>query len=429
MFAPGVPELMDEFNSTSKTLGSFVVSVFLLGFAFGPLILAPLSELYGRLVVYHATNIGFLVFNVACAEAPNLSTLIAMRFLAGCMGAACITNGGGTVADLIPQQKRGLFMALFAMGPLLGPVVGPVAGGYIAESIGWRWTFWILVCLTGAFSIVSLIFLRETYAPVIIERKAARLRKETGNNEYRSKLDVGLSKKDVFTMSIVRPMKLLLFSPIVMILSLYLGVLYGYMYLLFTTFTVVFTEQYGFSSGSVGLSFLGIGIGSLVGLGLIGGLSDRLLKSRARANSPPGTPDAELNMKPEYRLPMLQPFAILVVGGLFLYGWTAEYKVHWIVPILGTGIVGACMMVAMMCIQTYLVDAFTIYAASAIAANTVIRSMLGALLPLAGQDMYAALGLGWGNSLLAFIALAMAWVPWALGRWGETIRTKYPVKL
>src|ERR1700716_3761595 len=101
MFAPGVPALMKEFNSTSTTLGSFVVSIYILGFAIGPLILAPLSELYGRVPIYHITNILFIIFNVACALSTRLDMLIGFRFLAGSMGSACLTNGGGTIADLI----------------------------------------------------------------------------------------------------------------------------------------------------------------------------------------------------------------------------------------------------------------------------------------------------------------------------------------
>ena len=136
-------------------------------------------------------------------------------------------------------------------------------------------------------------------------------------------------------------------------------------------------------------------------------------------------------MKPEYRLPLLWPGAIMVPIGLLLYGWTAQYRVHWIVPILGTALLGAGMIGAFMPIGVYLVDAYTIYAASAMAANTVLRSLGGAFLPLAGRDMYNALGLGWGNALLAFIALGMSPMIWFFLKYGERIRThpKYQLKL
>lgn len=107
---------------------------------------------------------------------------------------------------------------------------------------------------------------------------------------------------------------------------------------------------------------------------------------------------------------------------MFIYGWTADKHVFWIVPIIGTGLVGLGLLATFMPIQTYLVDAFTVYAASALAANTVLRSLMGALLPLAGRQMYATLGLGWGNSLLAFIALGLCPIPIIFYKYGERIR-------
>ncbi len=144
MFAPGVPEMMREFKSTNQELGSFVVSIYVLGYAFGPLIVAPLSELYGRLPVYHVCNILFVVFTIACALATNLNMLIGFRFIEGLFGSCPLTIGGGTIADMIPQQKRGGVMAIWALGPLMGPVIGPVAGGYLSQAKGWRWVFWII---------------------------------------------------------------------------------------------------------------------------------------------------------------------------------------------------------------------------------------------------------------------------------------------
>jgi MFS family permease len=283
---------------------------------------------------------------------------------------------------------------------------------------------------SGTFAFLSLIFMRETYGPTILQKKTNRLRKETGNQELRSKFDVGLSPRDFFVRGIIRPAKMLTKSPIVLSLSIYVGVVYGYLYLLFTTFTVVFEYTYHFSSGSVGLTFLGLGVGSLSGLAFFAWSSDHIIKKKtaeadaiAAAN---GQPSA--GMKPEYRLPMLIPLSCLIPAGLFLYGWTAKYHVHWIVPIMSTALIGIGNMAVFMCISTYLIDSFTVYAASALAANTVIRSIMGAVLPLAGQKMYATLGLGWGNSLLAFVALALVPVPWILLKWGEPLRKRFEIK-
>lgn len=310
-------------------------------------------------------------------------------------------------------------MALFALGPLMGPVIGPVAGGYLGQGAGWRWVFWLITIAGGVALTFSVVFMRETYEPTLLERKAKRLRKETGNPNLRSKLDPGIPMREFFIRALIRPTKMLILSPIVLLLSIYMAVIYGYLYLLFTTLTLVFEQKYHFSQGTVGLSFLGIGVGSMIGLVIFGALSDRMVKKMS----------AKGEMKPEYRLPPLMPGSLIIPIGLFWYGWSADKGIHWIMPIIGTLLVGLGLLATFMPIQTYLVDAYNIHAASAIAANTVLRSLVGAFLPLAGPDMYAALGLGWGNSLLAFLALALSPLSWIFFKYGEQIRKKYPVKL
>jgi MFS family permease len=206
-------------------------------------------------------------------------------------------------------------------------------------------------------------------------------------------------------------------SPIVLILSLQLGMTYGYLYLLFTTFTFVFEEQYQFRAGAAGLAYLGLGIGFLTSLFFLSMTSDSIAKKRAQADE-----DGKLEIKPESRLAPLLFGVLFVPVGLFWYGWTAQYKIHWIVPIIGTTFIGIGVNLVWIPVQSYLIDAFTIYAASAIGANTVIRSVFGVVLPLAGQPLYNKLGLGWGNSLLGFIALATVPLTWLLMKHGERIR-------
>ncbi|GKT55778.1 major facilitator superfamily transporter [Colletotrichum tofieldiae] len=135
-FAPGVPQLMREFNSDGPELATFVVSIYTLGLAFGPLLIAPLSEVYGRVKVYHTCNVGFVGFVVGCALAPNMQSLIVLRFFSGVFGACFMANGGGAIADMVPQDRRAGAMAAFTLGPLLGPIVGPIAGGFITAAKG-----------------------------------------------------------------------------------------------------------------------------------------------------------------------------------------------------------------------------------------------------------------------------------------------------
>lgn len=267
---------------------------------------------------------------------------------------------------------------------------------------------------------VQVLVLRETYAESILKWKANRLRKETGNEELRSKLDSGITKGEILKRAVIRPMKMLIFSLISMYLAIACAFIYGVLYLLLTTFTVVFEETYGFSVGISGITYVGLGIGNFFGVLLFTFTSDRYLK-RIKA--------AGKEIRPEDRLPFLIFSGPIIAAGLFWYGWAAKAHTHWIVPILGSGLIGFGNMLCFMPIIGYLVDAFTIYAASALAANTLLRSIGGALLPLAGRSMYNALGLGWGNSLLGFLVLAFSPALLVLYKYGEAIRLKYPLKL
>ncbi len=282
-------------------------------------IIAPMSELYGRMVVYHVCNAGYICFTIGCALATNLPMLIGLRFLQGCWSIAPITIGPGTISDMVKQERRGTAMSLWSLGPLLGPTVGPIAGGFLSAAAGWRWIFWLLAIAIGVTSLTALVFMRESYAPVLLERKAKRLRQETGNMDLRSKLDTGLQPKKLFLLAIVRPSKLLFLSPICALMSLYIAIVYGTLYVLFTTFTFVFEESYGFSQSTVGLVYLGVGIGMMFGLAFLIVTSDRILKKLAAKSNG--------QYKPEYRLPPLMYSAWVLPFGLFIYGWTVQYKV------------------------------------------------------------------------------------------------------
>lgn len=335
IFAPGVPLLMRDFQSTNQELAAFVVSVYILGFAFGPLIVAPLSETYGRSPVYHACNVGFIAFNIACAKAPTLATLVVFRFFAGAFGSCPLTNGGGSIADMISPEKRAAAMASFSMGPLIGPILGPVAGGALSDAKGWRWVFWVISIVAGFAALLMALTMRETFAPVLLARKVKKLQKETGNQLLRSKLDDGLSSRERFSRAIVRPMKML-FSPLSAIFALYIAVVYGYLYLLFTSVPFIFKQYYGFSSTIVGLVYLGLGLGSFVGLGWYTGTTQRDLKKAIERDGPGSA-------KPEIRLKLLPVAAFIFPVGFFIYGWTADFHTHWMGPIAGLFVIGIGM--------------------------------------------------------------------------------------
>jgi MFS family permease len=261
--------------------------------------------------------------------------------------------------------------------------------------------------------------MRETYEPVLLERKATQLRKETGNDRLRARgYNIELTPGQLLRRAAVRPTKMLLFSPITLLLSVYTAFGFGLSYLLFTTFPAVFEEAYGWGTGISGLAYLGLGLGMILSIGLCGLVSDKLLRQ----------PRGGTVARPELRLLLMMWSAPFSPCAFFWYGWSAYYKTHWIAPIMATFVMGLASFLVMMPVQVYLVDAFgTEAAASALAANTVLRSLFGAFLPLAGPYLYANLGLGWGNSLLGFIGLCFVPIPFLFFKYGEHLRTRFPV--
>ena len=334
MFAAAVPMLMEEFGVNNRLLSAFVVSIFVLGFVFGPLICSPLSELHGRLPVYHSSNCFFLLMNMSCALAPSLPALMVFRILAGSAGSAALAIGGGTIADVIPIHHRGKAMVLFSMGPILGPVIGPVGGGFAAQALGWRWIFWILTIASGFVTVLCFLVMKETFAPKILKQRTIKLQKKYGHIEFRSLYYSPLSEWAYMKRSMSRPLHMLV-NPIVVSLSLYLAVGYGFLYLLFTTFSKVFREEYGFTLGTSGLAFLGCGIGSIIGAGVYALYADRVFTHLSKNFG---------STQPEFRLPALIIGSITIPAGLFMYGWTVHYGVHWIVPQIGSGIFGFALV-------------------------------------------------------------------------------------
>ncbi|PLB47918.1 synaptic vesicle transporter [Aspergillus steynii IBT 23096] len=413
IFSPAVPAVQEEFNNHDDSISSLMVSVYVMGAAIGPLILTPITEMSGRLPMTHAANFLFLAADIVCAASVNMPMLIVSRLFMGMASSVPVTVGGGFVSDMMKMDERGTAMTIWTVGPLLGFVTGPIFGGYMVQNVGWRWTVWLEAIVGAIVAIASLFLLRETYAPTILQKKAMKLQKETGFH-YRTKYETGQTACQMLRVSLTRPIKFLFLSPIVMIVSLYSAVTYSYMYILFTTFTEMFESMYNFTPGEAGLGYLGIGLGFTLGQITVGYFSDRYVRRQEKIHG---------KMRPEDRLPPLVVGCCLVPIGLLWYGWSAEYHTHWIVPIMGTFFLGIGIYYVHLVTQVYLVDAYTLYAASAVSAELCLRSIFGATIPLAGTHLYNNFGMGWGNSLLAFIAAAFAPTTVFLLKYGESIRT------
>jgi hypothetical protein len=294
----------------------------------------------------------------------------------------------------------------------------PIAGGFIAETVTWRWCFWATSAACALIQLSGLFFLRETYAPKILDVKKKRLIKETGNDKLFTEFDhPDKTLWALLRVSLVRPFRLLLTQPIVIALALYMAYLYGLMYLVLSTFPTLWEVRYGMSVGIGSLNYIGLGVGFFIGVQAVAPLNDAIYRRLKAKNGHVGVP--------EYRVPLMIPGALLIPIGLFWYGWSAQAKVFWLVPDIGTAIFAAGIIIGFQCIQTYIVDTYTRYAASAVGAATVLRSLAGFGFPLFGPAMYDALDYGWGNSVLAFVGIGIGLpAPFLLWFYGPKLRAQ-----
>lgn len=399
--APADTKIVEEFGITSTVISQMSISIFLLGYAVAPLILAPLSEQFGRKPVIILTNMFFLAFNLGCGWSQNTAQLIAFRFLAGVGGSVPQSVGSGTLADMWSSEERGKAYSVYSLAPLLGPALGPIAGGFIAMNTTWRWAFWATSAVDAVIAAILFFTYHETYGPRLLRQKAVKARKETGDPRYYSKFDdtgSGKSITTIFIINLVRPLRFLFTEPIIMFVAIYMAFLYGTFYLLLTTFPTLWTQSYNMSEGIGGLHYISVTIGCTVAAQVGSRLLDVIYRNLKKKNNDIG--------QPEFRVPLMFISSLLFPAGMFLYGWSGEKLFHWIVPDIGMAIASFGIVIAFTPLQIYVVDSYGRYAASAMAAVTMLRSLCGFALPLAGPRMYDQLGFGWGNSTLGFIALA-----------------------
>jgi multidrug resistance protein len=421
MYTVTYEQLTKEFNC-SRIVATLGLSFFIWGLGVGPLFLSPLSEFYGRRNIYLVSFTLFLIWLVPCAVAKNIQTMIVCRFFNGLSGSAFLSVAGGTVGDLFNRNELSAPMMIYTASPFLGPVVGPVVGGFINSFTTWRWTFYVLLIWTGAILVSLVLFVPETYHPVLLRRKAQKLRKETGDERWKAPIEkLQRSVAQTVLRSIYRPLLLLTLEPMCLNLCIFSAILLGILYLFFGAFQLVFENVYGMDLWQRGLVFIGLSVGMLFAI-----LSDpfwRRIYAKLEHKHEAATGKAD-DPQPEWRLPPAILGGPLVTIGLFIFGWTIYPHVHWIVPIIGSAFFGAGTILVYSGIFTFLVDAYPMYAASALAANSCARSSFGGIFPLFGIQMYNNLGYHWATTLLAFLTLAMMPFPYIFFRYGGRIRQK-----
>jgi len=410
-----IGSMAKEFG-VSYEAGLVSISVFVVGFGVGPMIFAPLSEVFGRQVIYASTLLVAVIFIIPCAVAENYATLIVCRTIDGIAFSAPMTLVGGTLADMWRNEERGVPMAAFSAAPFIGPAIGPLVGGFLADAAGWRWLYWIQLILGFVVWVLITFTVPETYAPTLLARRAKKLRKETGDAGHVTEQELDTrtfsSRLGVF---LIRPFQLLFRELIVLLISLYMSVLYGLLYMFFVAYPIVFQKGKGYSAGITGLMFIPLAVGVVCSAMCAPLVNKHYLKMVHKYH---GNPPAEIRL-----IPMMLSCWFIPVG-LFIFAWTSFERLTWVGPCLAGWPVGFGFIFLYNSANNYLVDSYQHQAASALAAKTFIRSFWGAAVVLFTEQMYERLNDQWATTLLAFLGLACCGIPFLFWFFGARIRAR-----
>ncbi|KIW03033.1 uncharacterized protein PV09_05686 [Verruconis gallopava] len=406
--------LIEEKYHVSLEVATLTCSIMVCGFAVGPLLWSPLSEIIGRRPVYIISLTLYTIFNIPCALSPNIGGLLVCRFLCGVFSSSGLSLAGGTIADVWNIKERGMAIAFFAAAPYCGPVIGPIVCGWIA--VGTHRLdlfFWVNLAFAGAVTImVGLI--PETYAPVILKRRARKLREESGNPNIMTEQEkVKLTFSQVVRTSLIRPITMILTEPVLDLMCMYIVLIYSMLYAFFFAYPIIFGKLYGYNDGQIGLMFIPILIGA--GFALFATpMVEKQFRRICAARDP----------EPEDRLIAALIGAPCIPISLFILGATSFKHIIWVGPASSGIAFGFGMVLCYYAVNNYIIDSYQNYAASALAAKVFLRSGGGAAFPLFITQMYDALGLQWASWLLAFIGVGMFFIPFLFYFFGASLRAK-----
>lgn len=413
VFSTTLPYVAAEYHVSSQ-VSLFGSALFLMGYVPGPFVFGPMSELYGRKTVYIAVFL-FFCFSLATATAENFQTVLVTRFFAGFFASGPVTTVGGGLADMYNTRDRASAVVLYSLAVVGGPTLSPVIGSAIGESyLGWRFTQYLTAILAGTMVVLGVLFVPEMYGPVLLARKASKLRKSTGHWELHSVHEMkDFSVKAIFEKNLLRPLKMFLTEPVVTVLTIYNSFTYGVLYLLFSAVPIVFEEHKGWTPVQSSLCFLATLVGCLVAAALNHSYAKFVFGPYLDAHNGVSRPEMRL-------LPMMLG-GILFPAGFFLLGWAPSAG-----QIFGLFLIGISFLLIFQSGINYLLDTYSVFGASAVAANTFLRSFAAACLPFSATPMFGKLGIGWTCTLLGCVAALLALVPFAFYVAGPSLRRRSP---
>ncbi|GME73775.1 unnamed protein product [[Candida] boidinii] len=418
IFSSAIPYVSAQYH-VAEVVSTLAITLYVLGFASGPIIWAPLSELYGRRPVLVVSSIGFTLFQFAVATAKDLQTILICRFFGGFIGAAPLAVVPAAFADMFGNETRGTAIVCFSMAIFVGPMMAPILGGFIAKSyLGWRWTEYITGILGAASCVFIILFQTETHHPIILVEKAREIRRRTGNWGIHAPHDeFQLSVKEIAEKNLTRPLKLLFTEPIIFMITLYNSFIYGIVYLFLSAYPLIFQGGYRMVPGVAELPYLGLILGINFG-GLYCIYCEKFYVRKMKENNN--------KIIPEARLPPMIVGSVFFPIGIFWLCWTGNYpkSVHWMAPTASGLVTGFGLITIFIPSLNYIIDSYLIFAASAMAGNTFMRSGFGAVFPLFATFMFKNLHTNWAGTLIGCFSVALIPVPVLFHLYGKRIRQK-----
>ncbi|KAE9366894.1 putative polyamine transporter 4 [Stipitochalara longipes BDJ] len=412
VYNPAIPLIMAKFDVT-REVAILPLALYTAGFTLGPIIAAPLSELYGRRAIYRSTMPLLLVFTAIAGAANSVPLLIVMRFFAGMGGSGALAVGAGTIADLWTHESQGKAALFFILSPFLGPSLGPLIGAYTISEYNndWRYAMWVIMIIAAPIAVASL-FMKETSPKRILFLRQKKLGIQPPHQAGDTRILLRKLRE-----AFLRPLHMMLIEPLVAYLSIYTGFAFAMIFSFFASYSYVFQSVYNFNEKEIGLTFIGLLVGFIFAV-LSFGIFDATLyrKASIKANGRPA---------PEHRLyaGMLGSFMLPI--GLFWFAWAPNKDVHWIVPVLAGVPFGWGCLGIFISATTYLVNVYqSENGASAVAANGILRYSFGAAFPLFTIQMYDAIGIHWAGSVFAFISIILMPVPWIFFWKGKVLRAR-----
>ncbi|KAL4931427.1 MFS transporter [Aspergillus undulatus] len=418
IYSSGHERIKEDFN-VSTTVSLLPLSAYSLGLAFGPMISSPLSETFGRKFVYLLTLPMVDLFTIGVGASQGIASLIVCRFIAGLFAAPGVSVAAATITDYTHPSDRVVPLGIYYTIPSIGSSMGPLIGAFVVEERGWRWTAWTPLIMAAVLHPPAL-FIRESYKPILLRKRAAKLGGE-GVLPIQPKTAMQLLKEFI-TSTIVRPLHMLFTEPLVGFICLYCGFQFALLYTFVVASPRVFDSVYNFSASDQGLSFLGMVVGCMIApMTLL--TVDRLVRHNPRLHIRNNNTESSAPFAPELRLYTSMFGSLVLPIGLFTFAWTARASIHWIVPILAQGATFLGSMLIYIPCNFYMLDVYgSKYGASASGASSLTRYALSTAFPLFVPQMYDALGVGWASSLLGFIAVVMAPIPWWFFYKGPVLR-------